>query len=502
MHASKEGLAVKRSIFFFILIAAFASDAGAQEGALQLTLKEAIKTAVEKNLDLKAELFTPAQNEAELRKNRAIYAPHVTASTSYQDASNYSPGLARDYSTGSLTITPGAYQLLPTGGTLNLSYQNIEQKNNTAVPGSYWTSSLLLSLNQPLLKNFGRESTELNIKVAELSKEGSISHLKSRILATVAQVSTEYYKLGSYIQDLESRKISLELAKRILAETEARVRAGVTPAMETLNAQFGVSSREKDIIDAEKAVRDQVDVLSQLLQLPKVTDIIPVDLPTKSAYEVNEDEAVKKALANRPELAELQSQILTAELQAKVAKSQTLPSLNLTSSIGFNGADAAYGRTTERVGSLGYPAWSVGLQLDYPLGNQAAENDYVKSRLRSEQLRTQFSSQKSTLETEVRIAIRAVQSSFKQLDVSDRARLYADERLKAYIKKNEVGLATNKDVLDVENDLTTARTNQIKAQLAYSTALSQLWKSTGELLEKEGIRVDAAKSDELYKGVR
>ena len=474
----------------------------AQEGALQLTLKEAIKAAVEKNLDLKAELYTPAQNEADLRKNRAIYAPHVTLNTSYQDASNFSPTLSKDFSSSTLTITPGAYQLLPTGGTLNLSYQNIEQSNNTASPGSYWTSSLLLSFNQPLLKNFGRESTELNIKVAELTKDGSVSRLKRLILATVAQVSTEYYKLGSFIQDLESRKISLELAKRILAETEARVRAGVTPAMETLNAQFGVSSREKDLNDAEKAVRDQVDLLSQLLQLQNVTDITPIDLPTRAAYEVNEDEAIKKALANRPELAELQSQVTSAELQAKVAKNQTLPSLNLTSSIGFNGADAAYGRTTERVGSMGYPAWSVGLQLDYPLGNQAAENDYVRNRLRSEQLRTQLASQKSSLETEVRIAIRTVQSSFKQLDVSDRARLYADERLKAYIKKNEVGLATNKDVLDVETDLTTARTNQIKAQLAYSTALSQLWKATGELLDREGIRVDAAKSDEIYKGVR
>lgn len=493
---------MKQSAIALIFSLISTSSVAAQEGTIQLTLKEAIKAAVEKNLDLKAELYTSAQNEADLRKNRAIYAPHVTLNTSYQDASNYSPSLARDYSAGSLTITPGAYQLLPTGGTLNLSYQNVEQKNSTAVPGSYWSSSLLLSLNQPLLKNFGRDATELNIKVAEFTKEGSINRLKSRILATVAQVSSEYYKLGSYIQDLESRKTSLELARRILADTEARVKAGVTPAMETLNAQFGVSSREKDIIDAEKAVRDQVDLLSQLLQLQRVNEIRPVDLPSKAVYVVNEEESVNKAMANRPELAELQSQLVSAELQAKVARNQTLPSLNLTSSIGFNGADSAYGRNTERVGSMGYPVWSVGLQLDYPLGNQSAENDYVKNRLRSEQLRTQLASQKSSLETEVRIAIRAVQSSFKQLDVSDRARLYADERLKAYIKKNEVGLATNKDVLDVENDLTSARTNQIKAQLAYSTALSQLWKSTGELLEKEGIKVDAAKSDEIYNGVR
>ena len=78
-------------------------------------------------------------------------------------------------------------------------------------------------------------------------------NLKSVVLATVAQVNTEYYKLGSFRQDLESKKVSLELASKILKETDARVKAGVMPAMETLNAQYGVSLREKDIIDAEQA---------------------------------------------------------------------------------------------------------------------------------------------------------------------------------------------------------------------------------------------------------
>jgi outer membrane protein TolC len=392
--------------------------------------------------------------------------------------------------------------LLPTGGTLNLAFKNLEQKNGTATTlGSYWTSSLLLSLNQPLLKNFGRETTELNIRVSALTKESSVSHLKSRVLATVAQVISEYYKLGSYRQDLESRRISLSLAGKILTETEARVKAGVIPAMEILNAQYGVSVREKEIIDSEKAVRDQVDILAELLQLGKVADIVPVDAPSKEQYSIDEEAAVKRAIATRPELEELLRQLAVAELQAKVAKNQIQPSLNLTSSVGLTGLDANYGRNTDRMASLDYPVWSIGVQLDYPLGNQSAVNDYVKSRLKSEQIRTQLESQKSSLASEVRIALRTVQSAYKQLDVSDRARLYADERLKAYIKKSEVGLATNKDVLDVENDLAVARSNQIKAQLAYSTALSQLWKSTGELLEKEGITVDSAKSDDLYNRI-
>jgi outer membrane protein TolC len=494
---------VNRYIAALILVVFTAGTAAAAGVELKLSLKEAIRLAIEKNLDLKAELYSPAQAEADIRKNRAIYETHLTVDGGYRESTTYSSLSGSGIEQSTLFLTPGAYKLLPTGGTLNLNYQNIQQKNNTPTAlGSYWTSALELSLNQPLLKNFGRENTELNIKVSEFSKETSVSHLKSRILATISQVSIEYFKLVSFLQDMESKKISLELAKKVLTETDARVKAGVTPAMEILNAQFGVSLREKDMIDAEKSVNDQADVLRLLLQIDRVTDIAPVDTPSRVQIALNEDDAIKKSLAARPDLEELKVQLATLELQSSVARSQTLPSLNFTSSIGFTGLDAAYGRATERLGSLEYPVWSVGLQFDYPLGNQSAENDYIKSRLKSEQAQLQLESLKAAIAAEVRTAIRTVQSSYKQLDVSDRARLYADERFNAYQKKSEVGLATNKDLLDVENDLATARSSQIKAQVAYATALIQLWKSTGELLEREGITVDSSRSDKLYREMK
>jgi outer membrane protein TolC len=102
----------------------------------------------------------------------------------------------------------------------------------------------------------------------------------------------------------------------------------------------------------------------------------------------------------------------------------------------------------------------------------------------------------------VRTAIRAVIANYKQIDVNERARSYAEERLKAYMKKVEVGLATNKDLLDVENDLVTAKTNLIKARAAYEVALRLLWRANGELLEKEGIVMDTGRVDELYRGAR
>jgi len=477
--------------------------AAAESGPMNLSLKDSLRYAVERNLDLKADFYSPAQAESDIRKNRAIYETHLTLDTSYFDSSTFSTAANMELQQNTFNVTPGAYKLFPSGGTLAVNYQNLRQENSTISPvGTYWSSSLKLSFQQPLLKNFGRDTTELNIRVAETSKEGSLSHLKSRIMDTVAQVAGEYYRLGGLREDLESKRVSLQLAKKVLADTEARVKAGVMPAMEILNARFGVSSREKELIDAEKAVNDQVDLLRLLLQLEGYNEIIPTDKPVRDAYTFNEDEAISKALSSRPELEELQSQLKTYELQSRVAKNQTQPDLNLVSSAGVTGADKNYGRNMERTGSMDYPVWSIGLQFDYPLGNQSAENDYIRSRLTLDQSRLRYDSLKASISNEVRLAIRSVQTNFKQLDVADSARAYADERLKAYMKRLEVGLATNKDLLEVESELVAARSNQIRAQATYAYSLYQYWRATGELLDREGIVVSSERSDNLYRGVK
>ncbi len=493
---------MKRYLTVLLLTIAIAGTAAADEGK-KLSLKEAIRLAIENNLDLKAELYSPALAEAEIRKSRAMYETRLTIDTSYQYSDPYSALLGSGVEQSTYNFTPAVSQLLSSGGTISLKYQNQYQYNSAAVPfGRYWTSSLGLAFSQPLLKNFGRDTTELNIKISEISKDASVSHLRSLILSTVAQVRTEYFKMWSVREDLESRKASLELAQKILSETQARVKAGVLPAMEILNSQFGVSSREKELIDAEKAVSDQIDILSQLIRLERVTDIVTTDKPVREKITINEADALNKAISSRPETEELKAELKISEVQSAVARNQTKASLNLVSSVALTGLDREYGRNNERLNSLDYPAWSVGLQLDYPLGNQAAENDYIKSRLKADQVKVQLASLNSSITNEVKIAIRAVNSSFKQLDVAEKARQYAAERVKAYMKKSEVGLATTKDLLDVENDLATARANQIKAEVQYVTSLNQYWKSTGELLEREGIVIDASRSDDLYKGVK
>jgi outer membrane protein TolC len=478
----------------------------AQNGELQLTLRDAIKQAVEKNLDVQVELYNPAAADAVLRGSRGIYDPGLNLSSSYQHSTTIPPsstiaGGVSVSKVSELQLDAGISRLVPTGARLGVAFNNSLNQNNSDINRGfldyYWQSDLSFNLSQPLLKNFGREATELNITVAQYGKEGSLEHYKGRILETVQRVRTEYFNLYSLREDLSVKRTSLALAQKILAETKARVKAGVLPAMEILNAEFGVAAREKDLIDAERAVTDQNDLLRLLLQVEVKGEIVPADVPSKEPVAISEGEALERSLKLRPEILEQQAALRSLSIQEQVAGNRTKPDLNLTAGATFTGLASSYPRDVERLGSGRYPIWSVGLSFEYPLGNTAAENEYIRTRLKSEQGRAQLKSLEAGISNEVKSAVRGVSTSYKQLEVTDRGRAFAEERLKAFIKRNEVGLATTKDVLDVENDLVTAKSNQIKAQVNYANALTQFWKTTGELLELERISVTAATAEQL-----
>ncbi len=490
---------MRLTILLFTWILTLPVAAYSASEPLTLTLRESIRMAVEKNLDVRAELYNPAQFEADINRNRAIYEPVLDLKTSYIDSTVSSIGQSGTFSNSqSFALDSSISSLFWTGGTASLYYNNEYTGSNPTI----WQTSLGASISQPLLKNSGRESTELAINVSRLSKFASLERFNSRLLGTVAQVRNEYYKLYSLREDLEVKKVSLALARKILSDTQARVKAGVLPAMEILNAEYGSATREKDLIDAELAVSNQLDVLRLLLQIEnKKTDLLTVDMPPRELYEVVEEDAIRKAF-DRPDVREQKRNLEMSELQTRVYSSRTRPDLALIASAYLTGRDSAYQRNLDKVVTFDYPFWSIGLNFTYPLGNGAAENDYRKSRLKTEQVALQIRSLEENITNDVKAAIRGISTWFKQIEVADRGRAFAEERLRAYIRKNEVGLATTKDLLDVENDLAIAKSNQIYAVVGYANSLTRYWQVTGELLEREGVRVVESDADKLYSATR
>ncbi|MEI6206222.1 MAG: TolC family protein [Desulfuromonadales bacterium] len=488
--------------FCIVILPVVAFSAGEP---LSLPLSEAIRMAVEKNLDVRAELYNPAQFEADINRNRSIYDPLLTLQTNFTDSTTTSASadVGKGNESVSFLLNSSISRLFWTGANAAIYFNNgYASTNSKIVMPNYWQTGLGASISQPLLKNAGREATEIAINVSRLSKFASLEHFNSKLLGTVAQVRNEYFKLYSLREESEVKKVSLELARKILADTKARVKAGVLPAMEILNAEFGAVTREKELIDAERVVNDQIDVLKLILQIDrKFGDLRTVDLPIREPYEASEDEGIRKALS-RPDIREQRHNLEISELQTRVFSGKTRPDLSLTASASLTGLDSTYQRNLDKTFTFDYPVWSIGLNFTYPLGNGAAENDYRKSRLKAEQIALQIRSLEEGAANEVRAAVRGITAGYKQIDVTDRGRAFAEERLRSFIRKNEVGLATTKDVLDVENDLATAKSNQIKAVVDYVNALTRYWQVTGDLLEREGIRVVEGDADKLYSSTR
>ena len=499
---------MKKYLIIAMLLCIVSTEAAAQDGPVPLSLQQAIKLAVENNLDVKAELFNTAMFEADIRGYRGIYDTLLSGFLNYQESttiptSTVLSGGTTKYEQKTLQYDAGVSQLLPTGGTVGVSFHNNWIRNNSdpsrGFLTDYYQSDLVLEFTQPLLQSFGRDVTELNISAAKFNKEGSFDQFKFQLLNTVSQVTAQYFQLISAHQDVEIRKTSLALAERILDDTKARVNAGVLPAMEILNAEFGVATRQRELIDAERILLDQSDLLRLLIQMPGKGEIVPSGTLSRTEVQVDEGAAVKRALAERPDLKLLETGLKLNQLQSRVARQQTLPNLLLAGSYAPTGLAEDYSRDLDRLASNQYPVWGVGLQLSYPLGNRAAKNDYIRSKLKMEQTATQIQSLQENITNEVRTAVRAIQSTFKQLEVTSRGRAYAEERLNAFIKKNQVGLATTKDVLDVENDLATAKGNETRALADYNSAVTRFWTVTGELLAREGINVSAKDADALYE---
>ena len=322
---------MKRYVLALLFVTVFAGGASAQDAVRQLTLMEAVKLAAERNLDVQAELYNPASAEADIHKYQGMYDPLLNLLTNYQYLNNQVSSI---FITGVTTVgtggpliqrqqlinaNAGVSQLLASGGTVGAAFNNSWNTNNSGagILNDYFQSNVTLSFSQPLLQNFGREPTELNISVARFNKEGSLEQFKTKLMGIISQVRTQYYLLYSARENLKVKKTSLELAETILHNTRAQVKAGVLPAMEILNAEFGVATQQKNLIDAERALKDQVDALRVLLQIHEITDIIPVDTPFKENYRVDEDEAIKRALADRPDLRQLRVAVKTNELQAR-----------------------------------------------------------------------------------------------------------------------------------------------------------------------------------------
>jgi outer membrane protein TolC len=228
------------------------SAAGAE--MLALSIEDAVQMAVEKNLGLQVATYSPAIAETGIRKARAIYDPLLSALVDHRGSNRQvAPESFFVERHREFNFDASISQLLPSGATTSLSFNNIWSSGNLGTPISRFAQpQLTLSFSQPLLQGLGREVTERGITTADDATDSALADWTQQALNTAAAARNQYLLLVTARETLATRQASLDLAREVHAQNDARVGAGVLASYQLQDSLLGVLQAQKSMRSARR----------------------------------------------------------------------------------------------------------------------------------------------------------------------------------------------------------------------------------------------------------
>jgi len=248
-------------------------------------------------------------------------------------------------------------------------------------------------------------------------------------------------------------------------------------------------------------------VLADAAVIPTSTMRLPAEEPVVPTRDLIND-----ALGHRAELAESNIDLTNRELNDKAVRNAMLPTLDLFAYYGGSGlggaqnsanictapsqpfgchaagrAPVSYGATLEDLVNSTAPDKGVGLTLNIPLRNRAAQADQVRAQLEYRQAQMRLQQIRNQIGIEVRNAQFALQQNRAAVRAAQSAVELARQTLDAEQKKLAAGVSNPTAVLQDQSGLTTAESNLVSAMAAYEKARVELDRSTGLLLDHTGV---------------
>ncbi|MDD4889468.1 MAG: TolC family protein [Phycisphaerae bacterium] len=467
---------------------------------MRLSLQETLRRALANSLDIKVESYSPG-----------IAAQDVIAAEAAFDAVIFADGQFSKLDSGSNSTIAGMTgesesrngdfgfkKTMATGGQFSATYKAnrlwAEQPLQRFNP--HYENDATLQLTQPLLKNAGVDVNRAQIRVNANKREAAQYGFRKKVIDTLAQVEQGYWQLFLARQ-------SLALGQELLARTEMtharvveRLQWDALP-VNVSQAASAVASRRANVIRLAADVRDAEDQLKNLLNdpaLPLTTDIalIPVDEPVTEELAADPQRELWTALENRPELFEARLNVANANIARGVARNQQLPKLDMFLQWNLNGLRENFPETNEQILHGDLQDYVVGVSFEFPIGNRAANANYRKSSLQVDQAVTSYHKAVSDVMLQIQVALRDVQTSYREIVSNRDAVRAATENLSALIARR-VGMTPEYLNLELQTQETQANARRalLGAIANYNIAIVKLEQAKGTLLQYDRVELAA-----------
>lgn len=508
-------------------------------GSLQtVSLADAIALALQNNTDLKIQRLGPLAATNQVRKTwsafDALLFGNVTRDRQTTPSGTISPFVTTDTTlfVQDFNFNAGVRKMLLSGGQVSLAWQNQRRLTNPSAINELdpqYTTVLGLSLNQPLLRDFGWRYALVFVQVAQTVEQETYYQYQAAIATIIAAVERAYWGYVLAIEEVQVQEQGLALASEVLRQNESKVKVGTLPQTAVLQAQSEVARREALLIRARNFADVTRDNLRAVINYPgpgagPLIMIQPSDRPTVVPYDVDYERSLRTALDQRPELMAARLEIEGRGLQRKAAENQLLPRLNFVGGIGVNGLSGSalpaltfpvpgptpgtttnlpvaqanpgvvggYSRALELLHDGRYYNYSAGATVEIPLSNAQAKADYTAANINLEQARLSLQKVEESVTLEIKQAVSNLSTDLKSIDATRVARELAEENVRNQQARYDVGLVTTKDLLDFQDQLTQARGAEVNALTRYNSDLAEMRRVEGTLLPARNVMIERA----------
>ena len=518
-------------------------------GTVQIGLPEVIQRVLASDRDLVISRILREEAAYNVTGAKGVYDPRVGMSAFRQRTVSPVTSLLGGSSDGKLAqeqylADPSLSGSFPVGGgTYKLDFSSARQTSDSEflTLNPQYPTSLNLNLTQPLWRGLLYDDNRHRIAVARKNVQLTDEQFRQEVIQVVTQAVQSYWELDYAYRNLEVEIEAVRLAEQQDASNRRQVVQGLLAPIDVVATQTQIATFQQDVFLAQQAVTAAENAVKALM-LPDRTDLmwgmalVPREYSENSRPLPSLDEALKSALAARPELAQAAISIDINKLDTRLSREQTKPQVDalatvstvglagrqfvagpnpLTASFiplvtdintlnGLNGLPpivfgasggvppflvGGYGQSLSELASGSFTSAQIGVQISVPLRNRTAEANLAVSTAEGRRLKAQQQQVQMAIEQDVRNSLQATASARARLDASVTARQYAEQQYASEQRQFQAGTSTVFLVLQRQTDLIAARTREVRARAELGEAQAALDRAMARTIEAQGIQI-------------
>lgn len=393
-----------------------------------------------------------------------------------------------DYSVGISTLMPATGAKLEIKSALSRFITNNNEKVPNRPPGAFDNrSNTGFSLTQPLARDAGGKVTLAKLNMARL--DSTVATLASRDTETsvVAEALLAYHELVLAQHRVEAAKEKINTSAQLLDEARALQRNGRLPLADVWEVENALARYQAALSEAVHGQHERANRLRTMLMLEASPSGLRAldDLPQVDARPLDASQLLQAALQRRDDYQMRKVQVERESIQLSYAQNQQLPRVDLVASYGLNGLEYTARQSLDLNRARDYPSWSLGLQINIPLGiNKLAQADLQAALLRRDDAALALRAIEVQIGNDIDTSLALRASVIERWQLWQQVAQREAQQLAAERSRFAAGRSDTRELLLRQERVINARLAVQEQQAGYAKADTLLQAAQGSLMER------------------